>query len=31
MEQFIAVVLALITGAILQRIFGSDYRDRFDK
>ena len=31
MEHLIAVVLALAAGALLQHIFGSDYRDRFDK
>jgi hypothetical protein len=31
MDQFIAVLLALAVGALLQHIFGSEYRDRFDK
>ena len=31
MEHLIAAGLALICGAILYRISGPDYRDRFDK
>lgn len=31
MLDLIAVALALVAGALLYRIFGPDYRDRFDR